>query len=437
VKSLFPQLEAASRGLPPARIAEHQKRRLEGAMVEAVARHGFAGTTLSELVGLAGVSKSTFYEHFDNKLDCFLATFDEIVREMATRVEEVYRLPGDSRARLLRALSAFMDLVVDEPAAAGLTTVESLTLGAAGVERREQGARAFERMVRQSLDHSPSPVEISDTVARAIVAGIRGVVYRHLRDNETAALPDSVGSLVDWAVSYQHEPGEAGRRAIEAARQAPTRQPEHEARENSEGTLPWEEPADSPRSRAQLTQRERMVRAAAQVVVARGYEALSIPAISAAAGTSNQTFYEHFDSKRDAFLAAFEAAAADALRVAGGAFLAEGDRPEALGAAIRALLEYFAERELFSRLVFFELPSAGPLALDRADRAMDDFTRFLKPGVAPAALGGPLPPRVLPAIGSGIWTAIQHEIAQGRRQSLPALAPEITQLAVGPFNRGD
>ncbi|HEX4306452.1 MAG TPA: TetR/AcrR family transcriptional regulator [Solirubrobacterales bacterium] len=436
VKPLFPQLRGGAGGLPPVRVAEHQKRRLEGAMVEAVARHGFAATTLSELVGLAGVSKTTFYQHFDNKLDCFLATFDAIVREVAARMGEAGRGSGDPRERLFRALTVFIDLVVEEPAAAGLVTVESLTLGAAGVAHREPGAEAFELMVRQSFDHSPSSTEVSDVVVRGIVAGIRGIVYRHLRDDKVAELPASVEWLVDWALSYQEEPEVGERQAIEAARRSPTRKPEHEPRENSEDTLPWEEPADSPRSRSRLTQRERMARAAAQVVVARGYAALSIPAISAAAGTSNQTFYEHFDSKRDAFLAAFEAVAADVLGVVGGAFLAEGGRPEAVGVAIRTLLEYFAERELFSQLAFFELPSAGPVALDRADRALDDFTAFLMPGLAPVALGGPLPEETLPAISSGIWAVVQHEIAAGRRESLPALAPEITRLAVGPFNRG-
>jgi AcrR family transcriptional regulator len=405
-------------------------------MVEAVARHGYATTTLSELVTLAGVSKTTFYEHFDNKLDCFLATFDTIIAEVAARVGDAYRLPGDLRERLSRALTVFMDLVVEEPAAANLTAVESLTLGAAGVARREQGGHAFELMVRQSFDHSSSPVEVPDIVVRGIVAGIRGIVYRRLREDQAASLPGSVGWLVDWGLSYQDEPGEAQWRAIEAARRPVARPPEHEPRENSGAALPWEEPADSPRSRRHLTQRERMVRAAAQVVVEHGYEALSIPAISAAAGTSNQTFYEHFRSKRDAFLAAFEAVAADALRVASGAFLAEEGRPEAVGAGIRALLEYFAERELFSRLAFFELPSAGPVALDQADRALDNLIAFLKPGIAPAALGEPLSPRALPAIATGIWAVIQHEIAHGRRPSLAELAPEVTWIAIGPFNQG-
>ena len=63
-------------------MARNQRGRLQGAMVEAVARHGFADTTLRELVSLAGVSKSTFYEHFESKQDCFLATFDDIVLEV-------------------------------------------------------------------------------------------------------------------------------------------------------------------------------------------------------------------------------------------------------------------------------------------------------------------------------------------------------------------
>ncbi len=115
-----------------------------------------------------------------------------------------------------------------------------------------------------------------------------------------------------------------------------------------------------------MSQRERIVRAAARVVVENGYDSLSIPAISAAAGTSNQTFYEHFISKREAFLAAFEIVAADALRLTLEAFRERGDGPEAIGAALRALLEHIAEHRMFARLAFFELPTAGPIASSAA-----------------------------------------------------------------------
>ena len=169
-------------------------------------------------------------------------------------------------------------------------------------------------------------------------------------------------------------------------------------------------------------------------MVENGYAALSIPAISGAAGVSNQTFYENFTSKREAFLAAFEILGNEAVAVAGGAFLREGDKPEAIGAGLRALLEHIAANELFARLAFFELPTAGPVALDRADATLDSFSAFLEPGVAPKGIGEPLSRAVLEAIPTGIWATIQHEIVQGRIQSLPELAPEITRIVLASFN---
>jgi AcrR family transcriptional regulator len=433
---LFPRLASGPGQMTPERVARHQKARLEGAMVEAVARHGFAGTTLRELVSLAGVSKSTFYEHFESKQDCFLSTFDEIVAEVGERVGRAYREPEDFRARLVAGLAAFMDLAVEEPAAARLAAVESLTLGAAGVAHRERGSQAFELMIAQSFEHSPSPREVPAMTVRAIVAGIRGVVYRRLRAGRQKELPGLVEELVDWALRYQEPDSEAVKRAGAGAALPAEPAPHDGNKEDGRTEKPdWTAPPDSALSRSTLTQRERIVRAAARVVFEKGYEALSIPAISATAGTSNQTFYEHFDSKRDAFLAAFQILGGEALAVGGAAFAREGDRPEAIGAGLRALLEHVAASELFARLAFFELPTAGPVALDQADRTLDSFSAFLQPGVAPSGLGGPLPGAILEAIPTGIWAVIQHEIASGRLATLPELAPDIARIVLASFGK--
>jgi AcrR family transcriptional regulator len=416
--------------MPPAEIARHQKARLQGAMVEAVARHGFAGTTLRELVALAGVSKSTFYEHFDSKQDCFLATFDEIVAQLNVRVVAAYRSGGDTRERLVASLTAFMSLAVEEPAAARLAAVESLTLGAAGVAHRERASRQFEELVRQSFEHAPAGRPVPAMTVRAIVGGVRGVTYRRLRANRPGELPGVVEEIVDWGLRYQHPDSDATRRGMAEA-EKPAERPEAPADEED---LPgWDEPPDSRRSRSSLSQRERIVRAAARVVVERGYDSLSIPAISGTAGISNQTFYQHFKSKRDAFLAAFEILGAKAFGAALAAFEREGPGPEAIGAAVRALLEHIAGSPTFARLAFFELPTAGPVALDRADALFNSFAAYLEPGMAPAGLGRPLPQSVLEAMPTGIWAVIQYEIAHGRRESLAEIAPEITRIVLGSF----
>lgn len=416
--------------MPAEQVAEHQKARLEGAMVEAVARHGYAGTTLRELVALAGVSKTTFYEHFESKEDCFLATLDAIIAETTRRVGTAYRSSGDIRDRMVAGLSTLMELIVEEQAAASFAVVESLTLGTAGVAHRERVSEILEEVARQSFDNPPDLHPLAPVVVRGIVNGAGGVVYRRLRAGRAEELPGLVELLIDWALTYQQPDSPAVAEAVAAAAEPTAIDPERFGDPEKPG---WDEPPDSPLSRTTLTQRERIIRAAARVVVENGYGALSIPAISAAAGTSNQTFYQHFASKRDAFLAAFEVIATDVLGFALAAFKEAGDSPRAIGAGLRALTEHVGRHYLFARLAFFELPTAGPAALDRADAIMDNVTAFLSPGLAPSGIGKPVSETTLEAIGTGIWAVMQREIANDRVDSLPDLAPDITRLALAPL----
>jgi AcrR family transcriptional regulator len=409
-------------------VARHQKARLQGAMIEASARHGYADTTLRELVALAGVSKSTFYDHFESKRDCFLSTFDEVIAVIGQTVGEAYRQPGDFREKLVAALSVFMETATAQPSAARLAAVESLTLGRAGVEHRERGSEAFEALISQSFEHSPSSQPVSATTVRAIVAGIRGVAYRRLRLGRENELPGLAEELVDWALSYQRPPSKEMEKAMAAAARPVDLEA---ARPEGEKALSWEEPPDSPLSRRTLSQRERVVRGTARLVVENGYEALSIPAISGAAGVSNKTFYENFGSKRDAFLAAFEMLAGEAYTITKRAMSEVSEGSQETGVATRAMLEYVAANELFAQLAFFELPTAGPAAMDRADAVLDSFTALIDP-----PSGDPkaqLPTVIREAVGSGIWAVIQHEIAHGRLAELPALAPEIVALELAPL----
>jgi AcrR family transcriptional regulator len=396
-------------------VARHQRGRLEGAMVEAVARHGFGDTTLRELVSLAGVSKSTFYEHFKDKQDCFLATFDDAILEIDRRVAEAFDEPGDLREKLLAGIGTLMVVVTEEKAAASLVAVDSLALGAAAVPHRERASRRFEALVEKGFAESPSPHTASAMTVRGIVAGVRNCVYQHLRAGTVDELPAAAEAIVDWILCFDRPLGETAQRAAPAARR-PAQRPAPASGEDHE-------PADK---------RERIVLAATRLGFENGYEALSIPAISAAAGISNQTFYEHFPGKREAFLSGFDRLAEETMGVIAKAAAAEDDGPEAIGAGMRALLEHIAEEELFARLAFFELTMAGPAALDQADRILGGFTTFFSDDTG-AYAGDAVPGVILEAIGGGTWAVIQHEIAAGRRALLPERAPEVVEFAVAPF----
>jgi AcrR family transcriptional regulator len=395
-------------------------------MVAAVRRHGYPETTVAELVGLAGVSKSTFYQHFESKEECFFSTFDRIIDEVTERVATAYRSQEGVEKGLAAAIGKFAEFVIQESPEASIIVLDSLSLGAAAVRHIDRAGESFELMLRQSLVDGSTEARPSDLAVRAIVGAIRTVVSRCLRAGRPDDLKDHLGPLVDLSLTYLSV-GETPRPAAAI----PIDSPEPEEGDEAVG---WEEPADSARSRDMLSQRERILRAAAQVVAHDGYSALTIPAISAAAGTSNQTFYEHFERKEQAFLAAFGELSHQAVRVTVSAAVTQTEWPGIIEAGMRGLLQHTATEPLFAQLAFVELPAAGAAALDNADEALESFTGFLSPQVLPDGFE-PLTPMLSEAIGGAVWGAIQHEIITENQSALPGMAPQICDIALLPLRR--
>ena len=415
-QQLFPRRFGEQLALSPEQVAESQRQRLMGAMVEAVARHGYDQVRTAELVKLAGVSKSTLYRHFQSKEECFVATFDEIVSQGAGWIGEAYGRGKGLEERLAAGIESFAAIVATEPAAARLVLVDSLTLGGTGVGPRERAAERFQAMVSESFASERTP--ISPLQAQAIVAGMRRVAYRALRRGEPESLRAEVPALAQWALGFRG-----------AARERPAPAPMPARIEG----LGWGERPSGKRARRELSGRERIVRAVGQLAAEEGYGALSIPAISARAGTSNATYYENFGSKEEAFFAAFDELAERAMERAAAAFAAQEDWGDGVAAGLAALLSYISSEPIFAGLAFFELPATGVAGLERADRTVDAFTAVLRPRAFAAAPARRLPEVVLQAIGGGLWASVQHEIEHGRARTLPELAPQLAALVLAPW----
>ena len=393
-----------------------------GAMVVAVARHGYPETSVDELVALAGVSKSSFYRHFEGKEQCFLATFDEIVAEAGERIGWAYRSQRGFRERLGAGLERCIEIVAEEPAAARLVLVDSLSLGTAATPHRNAAAGRLELMLRQSFDEAARPGAVSEVTVRGLGGGVRRVVFEWLRAEEPGPLNEHSDDLLEWMCGYLPAEGEA----------TPAPPPPASASPEPAGGYAWD-PPDSPRSRATLSQRERLLRATAIVTAERGYSSLTVAAISATAGVSTQAFYEHFADKQEAFLAAFEMLSEPALGAAAAAFAGEREWAAGIAAGIAALLDWIAANELYARLAFLEQPAAGERLLAHGDEDIGAFTAFLDPEALGATTPRKPPPVVASAISGGAWAVIQHEVANGRRTSLPQLAPQLAEFVLTPF----
>jgi AcrR family transcriptional regulator len=384
-------------------------------MVAAVAQHGYPGTTVGHIVGLAGVSRTTFYQHFTDKQDCFLRTYEMIIAEGTQRISSGYRAQGDWRERLQTGFDEYSTVIAGAPAAARLVVIDSLSLGQGVLEYRLGAAQAFERMIRQSFDQAPGHPPVADATIRAIVAGIRRVVHHLLLAGQEQRLPALADQLLEWALSYLPGPGDPI---------PPPADPLPALTFADRGTPPLTD------GLGPTTHRQRIMRAVAALVHEGGYSCLTIPAISARAGVSNQTFYASFASKDDAFLAAFDDAAARALSHSAEAPAAGPGWPRAVCASIEALLTFLACDPAFSRMAFFDVLAAGPAAFERSELVLNAFAALLAPGFA---LRPALPALVGQAIVGGIWGVLHCEIAAERTLQLPELAPCISYIALAPF----
>ncbi len=394
--------------------------------MHAVKVHGYPATSVREIASLAGVSNSTFYKQFDSLEDCFMAAFDSIVAMDAERVRSAFEAESGYRRQLRAAFETYLNIAIDHPDWTYLVVVESLRLGATGVAGRQRAAEVYEELVSDALTDPAERATVPELAVRAIVGGIRGLVQSRIRSGGLEELRDHIDELLDWGLSYRQvgSPTLPGIAQIKP-RLPPIGQPAPDEL--------WDEQPDSIRDRARLTQRERMVRAAAMVAAENGYAKLSIPAITGAAGVSNQTFYEHFSSAQETFLEAMDVIQLHAAtRVVAAVELPESWAEKLVGGLARLLI-FLADNPLIARLPFIEAIAAGPEGLDRVETLVDGLAAVFDLKNVPPELGHPLPDVVVEAITDGIYVVLQREVAEGRARALRELLPDIAFIALVPF----
>src|ERR1700741_736724 len=99
-------------------VRQNQRERLFAATVALVAEQGYEATTLIEISQLSGVSRGTFYEHFADKQECFLAALDALADLAIDEIRRSYGTAGDAETKLQAAFGKLTELALVQPAAA-------------------------------------------------------------------------------------------------------------------------------------------------------------------------------------------------------------------------------------------------------------------------------------------------------------------------------
>jgi AcrR family transcriptional regulator len=180
-------------------------------------------------------------------------------------------------------------------------------------------------------------------------------------------------------------------------------------------------------------QRRRILDATVSVVAESGYRQLTVAKIIKRAGVAKLKFYELFESKEDAFLAALDEGVAEAAESVTAAVAGADDSLAArVDAGIAALLKLCSERPDLTRAAVLEAPSLGSVAADRRERALAAFAPLLA-GARESAGGEELPEGVEQTVLDGIYWLLYEAILKGKPKRLTTLRPALVEFALLPF----
>jgi AcrR family transcriptional regulator len=167
-------------------------------MIEVVSERGYAATRVVDVIGVAGVSRKTFYELFDSKEDCFLAAYDVLLGNLLSDTANGFESEQGSpwAVRIAAGLGALLEHLASHPDEARFAIVEVLAAGPKALARREAALRQFTGFLESG--RAETSVDLPGITALSLAGGVNELLYSEILHGASAHLPDRLPDLMFW-----------------------------------------------------------------------------------------------------------------------------------------------------------------------------------------------------------------------------------------------
>jgi AcrR family transcriptional regulator len=157
-------------------VSHNQRLRLVAGVARALTEHGYASLSVEQIVEQAGVSRSTFYENFENKHDCVLAAHEVVFDCLADEISKACAAEPDWPAKVAAAAAASLAFASEAPDEARLLSLD--VVGAdPGVARRVLASNErLAAMLRAGRQHYPEAKELPELTEIALVSAISSLL---------------------------------------------------------------------------------------------------------------------------------------------------------------------------------------------------------------------------------------------------------------------
>jgi AcrR family transcriptional regulator len=430
------------------RAGVSERDRIVEALIEVAAEHGYAGTTIELVLERAGVDRPAFDRHFRGIHDCFLFAWQQINEECLEEMVKAYNSEADWTDRLRAVVHEIVQGMSHDHSRASFA-IEVLATGDAARARRDMTMRVIASLIDAGRNEMEDPESVPHTTAEALAGSAYGQVYSKVVRGETDDLPALVPQLMSAAV-MPYLGVEVALEELVRTPEAPARYGRSMARKPTEKTPRPPVPADEyppelaklppgrhglPREFVVHNQRERLIAGLAEAIAEHGYAGTTIAHITRAAAVSRRTFYEHFASKDECFVVAYETVMSELRERISEAFDEVDDWALAIKAGIAAMLGFLAAEPNLARLCMVEALVAGPVVVERYDAAIQSFVPYFREGRKgqPPEVLARLSPTTEEALVGGMVSLISRRIIAGRTADLEDLLPDLVEFTLTPY----
>jgi AcrR family transcriptional regulator len=163
-------------------------------VVRVTADKGYQATSVADILKHAGVGRESFYRHFENKEDCFLAANDVLLDDLEAQIADAYSQPGTWPDRVRGALAATLAWLAADPDVARVMLIEMRTVGPVTSKRFRQTLHRFVALLndgRELVDAVPNLPNLASIAGGAVFAR----VYEEVALGEAANLPQLLPQL--------------------------------------------------------------------------------------------------------------------------------------------------------------------------------------------------------------------------------------------------
>jgi AcrR family transcriptional regulator len=188
------RLPRGRHGLPRELVERSQRERLLAAVVQVTAEKGYDSTTVGDILGEAGVGRESFYQLFNDKLDCMLAAHKILIDSLEERVRAVYHDEGPWPQRVRSAVSVTLDWVAADPETARFLLVEVSAIGPAFRPIFQTEFERFTKFFEAGIDGSELDPQLAGA-ARLAIGGMLARIYEEVVLGRTEELPSLLPDL--------------------------------------------------------------------------------------------------------------------------------------------------------------------------------------------------------------------------------------------------